>query len=688
MMRMNGIAWRALVAPLLATAATAAFAAPQGVALVPPNGARFLENQRFDIRVEGYGQGAYSASLKVNGQDVQFTSGEQGTTTTDGVSAVEKDASGAVTRTWGGFNARGFSFSRPGKYKLEATFKDATGETSTASTIEIVDVDPGTGHGRKGTLAKNVVILVGDGMGVAHRTAARLVRHGVTGGDPDGYLAMDKFPGTGLVTTHSLNSIVTDSAPGMACYATGSHANNGQEGVYPAHMANPFYYPRVEYMAEYLHRVKGTSLGIVTSADIEDATPAANAVHTGNRNSGTGICDQYLDESDWQATGRSGTGLAVLLGGGRNWFKAATGEQYSRRATSTDYAALPADLLAGWDLPASAAGALDADRDLVGDFQKAGFAYVDSSHDLQNTMSGHGPDRLLGLFGWGNMNVALDKISARRGLDADVVNAYHAPDQPMLDEMADAALKVLSKNEKGFVLMIEGAHIDKQSHLMDVDRAIGETIELDRAVAVARKWADKLGDTVVVVLADHECSGFSLMGALANKQSSSNPTNTGGIDALKTAAAADLAPAKVVGTYDAAGFPRYDFTKYDDGYPATYDIDKKLLVGFGASGDRNETWLTKATPVIDSLLPTAVKTELKAASYVSEPYQRDAGKGWVIGGQATQQDQAVHTATDIPVSAYSSGSDVWRRFVGVQRNTDVFFKLMKATLEREDSRRD
>ncbi len=675
MTRTNGITWRLLAALLTAAAATGASAAPQGVSLVPPNGARFLEHQRFDIRVEGQGTSPFSAVLQINGQKVDFT-GAQDPATTDG----------ATSAGWGGFNVRGFSLPRAGKYKLEATFRDSTGETTVERIIEIVGVDGRPGPSRRGTLAKNVVILLGDGMGVAHRTAARLVRYGVTGGDPDGYLAMDRFPGTGLVTTHSLNSIVTDSAPGMACYTTGSHANNGQEGVYPAHMTNPFYYPRVEYMAEYLHRVKGTSLGIVTSADLEDATPAANAVHTGNRNNGTGICDQYLDESDWQGTGRFGTGLSVLLGGGRNWFKAATGEQYSRRAASTDYAGLPADLLADWNLPASAAGALDPDRDLVGDFQKAGFTYVDSSHGLANAVASHGPGKLLGLFGWGNMNVALDKISARRGVSADVVNAYRAPDQPMLDEMAEAAFKVLSKNENGFVLMIEGAHIDKQSHLMDVDRVIGETLEFDRAVGVARRWADRLGDTVVVVLADHECSGFSLMGALANVQSSSNPTNQGGVGALAKAAPADLAPAKVVGTYDAAGFPRYDFTTYGDGYPATYDVDKKLLVGFGASGDRNETWLTKATPVVDSLLPTPIKTELKNAGYVSEPYQRDAGKGWFIGGQATQQDQAVHTATDIPVSAYSSGSDVWRRFTGVQRNTDVFFKLMKATLECVDDR--
>ena len=188
--------------------------------------------------------------------------------------------------------------------------------------------------------------MLGDGMGVAHRTAARLVKYGVTAGNPDGFLAMDRFPGTGLVTTHSLNSIVTDSAPGMACYTTGNHAVNGQEGVYPAHMVDPFYYPRVEYLSEYLHRTRGTSLGLVSTADLEDATPAANAVHTGDRGRGTGIVDQYLDESDPVHTRFFGTGLDVLLGGGRRWFVPATIENpLSSRSVGSDYGPLPADLV-------------------------------------------------------------------------------------------------------------------------------------------------------------------------------------------------------------------------------------------------------------------------------------------------------------------------------------------------------
>jgi len=509
-----------------------------------------------------------------------------------------------------------------------------------------------------------VIIMLGDGMGAAHRTAARLVRFGATNGDPNGYLAMDGFPGTGLVSTHSLNSIVTDSAPGMACYTTGNHAQNGQEGVYPAHMANPFYYPRVEYISEYLHRTKGTSTGIVSTADIEDATPAANAVHTGNRNAGQGIVDQYFDERD-------NTGLAVLMGGGRRWFLPST-EFASSRSTSNDYAALPPDLVAAWNAPA---GAVDKDRNVLADFQNAGFTYVSTASEL----SGAGaPDKLLGLFGYGNMNVALDKIAKRRNPSQQgIVDDYHAPDQPMLDEMTDAAIRVLSRNRRGFFLMVEGAHIDKQSHLMDAERAVGEVIEFDRAVGVARDWADKLGDTIVIVVADHECSGFSIIGALQGGVANvaalpSDAQNVNPDPTFKN----QPARLQAVGVYDAAGFPKYDIQP--DGYPKTYDVDGKILFGYGANGDRYETWMTRRLTVIDSLLPGNIKSDLAGKGYSGSPLQRSTDQsGFFIRGQAPG-DQAVHTASDIPISAYSTGSDSWRSFVGVQKNTDVFFKLMQA----------
>ena len=402
-------------------------------------------------------------------------------------------------------------------------------------------------------------------------------------------------------------------------------------------------------------------------------------MHTLLRGNGTGIVDQFLDEADAANLDNHGSGLRVLMGGGRRWFMPA-GQFGSSRTAATDYPALPADLVSKWNLPV--AGAADPARDLVADFKYAGFAYASTNAELTKAMGGkhHGPDKLLGLFGYGNMNTALDKLAKRRGIPLSgsstyVVDDYHAPDQPMLDEMAESALKVLSKHEQGFVLMIEGAHIDKQSHAMDAERAIGDTIEFDNAVAAAKRFAEKNGDTLVLVLADHECSGFSLIGGLAGGMANlaALTSDTGVLDP-----ASQPARQKVVGTYDAAAFPKYETAA--DGYPKNMDIDGKLLVGFGASGDRFEDWMQSPTPIVDSLLSTEIRTELLGKGYGVEPADRSPKKanGFFLRGQAVGHTQAVHTAADIPVSAFSGTSSVHRQFVGVQRNTDVFFKIARA----------
>lgn len=650
---------------ILAVAANAA-ADPSSVTVTPPNHARFLAGQRFDLRVEGKGTGPFAATLAIDGVAQAFTSGAQNTTTTDGISAAG----------FGGFNLRGYSNRRPGLHTMTASFTDATGTVDVTTSFEIIDP-----AGDRAP-ARNIIILLGDGMGVAHRTAARLVKFGVTAGDPNGYLAMDYLPSTGIVAQHSLNSIVSDSAPGMACYTTGTHAKNGQEGVFPANMVSPFYYPRVEYMAEYLHRTKGKSLGLVSTADLEDATPGATAAHTGNRNSGTGIIDQYFDESDAEGTGAYGNGLRVLLGGGRRWFMPSD-QLGSSRAATNDYASLPPDLLAGWHLPPTAAGVADPARDLLAEYQTAGFVYADSATALTSAMSAsRPPSKLLGLFGFGNMNVALDKIAKRRnvlvpGTTTFAVDDYHAPDQPMLDEMTGAALKVLNyRNPAGFVLMVEGAHIDKQSHMMDAERTVDEMLEFDRAVAVARDFAENVDRrTLVVVASDHETSGFSIIGAL-----NTTIENARALPPDGTITDPAVAPArqKAVGTYDSAGFPRYNILA--DGYPETLDIDGKILFGFGAGGDRYETWLTKPRPVIDSLLPSNISGELAGAGYVNGPVKRSPIEGYFIRGQAVGQDQAVHTASDVPIAAFAARSAMAEQFNGVQRNTDVFVKMMRAAL--------
>lgn len=643
-------------------AGTAAQAAPTVTRLTPPSElfssgqpepviARFLPGQRFDLQATvkpDAGQRITSARFFIDGKPVT------------GNVALRDCASGCVK----GLSAetaiatvRAVSLDKPGRHELRIEAVQADGQTATARGN--FDVMPfATAMGPK---VKNVIILLGDGMGAAQRTAARIVKGGYAQGKVITPLAMDSFPATALVKTASLNSVVTDSSPGMTSYVSGNKNNNNEEGVFPDDTVDAFDNPRIEYLSEYLHRTEGKALGIVTTADVFDATPAGNAVHTSNRGAGTGIVDQFFDD-------RERTGLTVLLGGGRKWFLPA-GTPGSERAESNDYAfsgtdAHTADIVKRWGV---APGAKDKDRDLIKDFQSAGYRYAPTRTEL---MAADGADKLLGLFSFSNMNVALDKIDGRRGakkgLTGTVVDDYGFPDQPMLDEMARAALNTLKKQPKGFVLMIEGASIDKQAHNMDTERWMLDTIEFDRAVQVAQDFARENGDTLVIVTADHECSGAALIGG-------SMLTDKALQEAIQKKGAANLRD-KVVGVYEKAGFPRYRLAA--DGYPEATDIDYRLLVGYGANADRYEDWRTNATPMRDSQQPMAKTEPLKW--YPPAPMERDDALGeFLVTGQVPGES-AVHTATDIPLSAFGPGA---LAFTGVIDNTDVFFKLAQAAVK-------
>lgn len=638
----------------LALSAGASHAGPVISRLTPPSNpiiegattlARFLPGQRFDLQATvkpEAGKAIVKVYFAVDGVTVMAPAAN---TSMLPATAILSTSPGAIAAS-----VRAYSNVKPGMHSLTAIATQSDGTTTTATgNFEVVPIL--TSQGR---VAKNVILLLGDGMGAAHRTAARIMLKGYAQGMAQGRLAMDTFPYTGMVMTASLNSIVTDSAPGMSNYVTGNKAQNNQEGVFPDDTIDAFDNPRVEYLSEYLHRTKGTSLGIVTTADVFDATPAANAVHTSNRGNGTGIVDQYLDD-------RSLTGLTVLMGGGRKWFiprLSATGAANpanlgngSARSNASDYV-LPSDIVAGWG---AAAGVKDVNRDLIRDFQRAGFAYAANKTAMDAAGT---PDKLLGLFSYSNMNVAFDKINKRRGTST-VVDDYGFPDQPMLDEMAEKAIKVLNKNNtNGFYLMIEGASIDKQSHLMDSDRWIEETIEFDRAVKVAQDFAAANPDTLVIVTADHECAGVGIIGA-----------HTGMVGGTGASSAN-------VATYDSAKFPKYSIQA--DGYPATTDVPGKMLIGYAGNADRYETWQSSAKPTQDTQQPFAASAPLKAYPVTTKGQSntRNVRNGYLITGQVPG-DHGVHTATDIPLSAYGRGAMM---FSGVMDNTDVFFKIVQAVI--------
>ena len=644
-------------------AATAAHAAPTVSRLTPPSElftsgqaapviARFLPNQRFDLqatlRPDDAGKSISSARFSIDGKTVAAPVALRDCAT-GCLTTVPKNATLATVRA--------VSVNKPGLHTFSVTATQSDGQTVSAQgNFEVVPLLAG------GQKVKNIIILLGDGMGAAQRTAARIVAGGYAQGKVITPLAMDTFPVTGMVKTASLNSVVTDSAPGMTAYVSGNKNNNNEEGVFPDDTTDPFDNPRIEYLSEYLHRTQGKALGLVTTADVFDATPAGNAVHTSNRGAGTGIVDQFFDD-------RKLTGLTVLMGGGRKWFLPAT-VPGSGRGDRTDYAfsstdAHTSEIVTRWG---ASPGKLDKERDLLADFKSSGFGYAADKTAL-DAIDPANTERLLGLFSYSNMNVALDKIDGRRakqkGQTGRVVDDYGFPDQPMLDEMTTKALAVLTHQKKGFVLMVEGASIDKQAHNMDTERWLLDTIEFDRAIKVAQAFARQRGDTLVIVTADHECSGVALIGgSLVSDARLQELVREGGTDNVRD---------KVVGIYEKAGFPKYRMAA--DGYPETTDIDHRLLVGYGAGVDRFEDWRSNALPLQDSQQPF-VKTEPLAA-YPAGPMLRDVASRFQITG-AVPGDSAVHTATDIPLSAFGPGA--WA-FTGVLDNTDVFFKLAQASLK-------
>lgn len=649
---------------LAATLTASAYAAPTVTRLTPPSAlftygdatppyiSRFLPAQRFDLQATiqaDSGQSITNVVFKINGSSVASPAGAAGQAITD-------LGSGKYSAT-----LRGYSNTSAGVKTLTVEVTQSDSQTTTATgNFEIVSIN--LSGGRK---AKNIIYFIGDGMGIAHRTAARIVAKGVAQGKAVAPLAMDTLPNTALVMTGSLNSIVTDSAPGAACYSTGNKSNNNQEGVFPDDTASGTYNkwdnPRVEHMGSYLARTQGKALGIVTTADVEDATPASFAVHAQDRGAGTGICDMFLDEA------AAYHNLRVLMGGGRKWFipfgTAGSGRVGSTTSSGGDYT-LPSDIVAGWGVPA---GAVDASRDLITDFVNAGFTYAPDATTLAGVPTN--TTKLLGLFNTGNMDIAMDKIAERRG-GASVGTVASFPDQPMLDEMTEKAIQVLNNNTQGFVLMVEGASIDKQAHNMDTERWVLDTVEFDRAIQKAIDFAATPAgaDTLIVVTADHECAGINIIGAstvtnsnLVTRAAALGSDGTAGVVEGASGVATDgqkQLRTTVVGTYDSAGFPQYAIQA--DGYPASMDVDYKMLIGYAASGDRYEDWLTNANPNVSSVA-------------------RDTAGDFFITGQAASGgvSTAVHTASDIPLSAGGRGSSL---FSGVMENVDVFFKVMQAAI--------
>jgi alkaline phosphatase len=336
-----------------------------------------------------------------------------------------------------------------------------TASTATALAVVIPSAaDQGQSHVRddRGATARNVIFLHGDGMGPSQRELTRLATKG-----QDGELVMDQLRYAGVVHTDSADpeEAVTDSAAGATAYASGVRTYNGAIGVDVDGRPVPTLLERA--------RAAGKSTGLVTTAQVTDASPAAFGAHVPDRAQQSEIARQYLDDSKPD----------VILGGGEDrWLPPGQPGAYPDNP------------------PTDPTEQSSSDRgNLIERAQQLGYEYVSDRGQLRRSRA----RKLLGLFSNEEM------FEQRPEGEGDI----YEPVVP-LDEMTSKALSIVSRDRDGFFLMVEEEGIDEFAHRNNAEKTIETGEALDRAVDVALRFAATHPGTLIVVAADHETGGLAI----------------------------------------------------------------------------------------------------------------------------------------------------------------------------------
>lgn len=328
--------------------------------------------------------------------------------------------------------------------------------------------------------AKNVIFFVGDGMGISTITAARIFEGQQKGLDGEGnQLAFEKLPYVALSKTYSANQQTPDSAPTMTAMVTGVKTNDGLLSVDQS-------IARKEKDAKKLQAAtltsilelaegRGLSTGVISTARLTHATPAATYAHTSNRDWETNSqlpADSEVKDIAAQLIDRFGDngigdGLEVALGGGRTKFMPNT-------MTDPEYADKKGERTDG--------------RDLIQEYQQKFAAQYVWNQAQFEAIDPSKTRRLLGLFEPSHMKYEHDRRVKQ--------------DEPSLSEMTGKAIDILAKNKMGYLLVVEAGRIDHAHHAGNAYRALSETVMLSDAVNTALTKVD-LKDTLVIVTADH-----------------------------------------------------------------------------------------------------------------------------------------------------------------------------------------
>lgn len=340
--------------------------------------------------------------------------------------------------------------------------------------------------------AKNVILFLGDGMGVSTVTATRILDGQLQGKDGEkNSLYMEKLPYVALSKTYSANQQTSDSAPTMTAIVTGVKTNDGELGVDQAvardEKDNAVIQAHKLTTILELAKARGMAVGVVSTARATHATPAALYAHTSERDweadsnlpAGATVKDIAAQSVDNFAPGK---GMDVLIGGGRTYFLPKT--QFDPEYPATK-------------------GRRNDGRDLTAEWQsKFGCAYVWNKAQF-DAIDPASTQCLLGLFEPSHMQYEADRSNDGAG-------------EPSVADMTAKAIDLLrmkaegkhkgrhheKDDDKGFFLMVEGGRIDHAHHAGNAYRALTDTIAMDEAVKAALEKTDPR-DTLIIVTADH-----------------------------------------------------------------------------------------------------------------------------------------------------------------------------------------
>jgi len=396
------------------------------------------------------------------------------------------------------------------------------------------------------SVPKNIVILIGDGMGPAYTSAYRYYKDNPETQEIEQTVFDRLLVGTASTYPARVSGYVTDSAASATALATGVKSYNGAISVDTDKQA----LPTIMEMA----KKRGLSTGVAVTSQINHATPAAFLTHNESRKNYDEIASSYLN-----------TDADVMLGGGQKFFP----------------------------------------RKLIQQFEAKGYRYLSDFSQLDSVIE----PKVIGLFAEVQLPWAIDEAGAHK-----------------LSKMTAKALELLSQNEKGFVLLVEGSLIDWAGHNNDIATAMAEMDEFANTLEVVEQYVRQNNDTLMIATADHNTGGLSIG---ANGEYS---WKTDIIRAVKSS------PANIAANALA---------------DSSWKDELVSKLGFELSTDEL-TQLSRARMQGQEVMATAIKKLIDNRS----------NTGWTTGG---------HTGMDVQVFASGPASKL---FGGYQDNTDIALKIL------------